>query len=130
MDTIQSEEKSPHVIVSTFKEGVNPQDVEQAAGKITTMIDEWNVQGNMIWTGSFNDGKSAMSVIEANEADASTFFNSYNNVCKSFLDAYMYQWDAMPVLSLLGKKQIVPTPEAPTPEAPTPEAPTPEATTQ
>ena len=122
MDMIQSEEKSPHVIVSTFKEGANPQDVEQATGKITAMIDEWNVRGNIIWTGSFNDGKSAMSVIEASEADASTFFNSYNDVCKSFLDAYMYQWDAMPVLSLLGQKQTAPTPEAPTPEAPTPEA--------
>ena len=119
MDTIRSEEKSPHVIVSTFKEGVNPQDVEQATGKITAMIDEWNVRGNIIWTGSFDDGKSAMSVIEASEADASTFFNSYNDVCKSFLDAYMYQREAMQVLSLLGKKQIVPTPEAPTPEATT-----------
>ena len=119
MDTIQSEEKSPHVIVSTFKEGVNPQDVEQATGKITTIIDEWNVRGNMIWTGAFNDGKSAMSVIEASKIDAQSFFNNYNEVCKSFLDAYMYQWDAMPVLSLLGKKQIVPTLEAPTPEATT-----------
>ena len=64
MDTIRSEQKSPHVIVSTFKEGVNPQDVEQATGKITAMIDQWNVQGNMIWTGSFNDGKSAMSVLK------------------------------------------------------------------
>ena len=122
MDTIQSEEKSPHVIVSVFKEGVNPQDVEQATDKITAVIDEWNVRVNMIWTGAFNDGKSAMSVIEASGTDASTFFNSYNDICKSFLDAYMYQWDAMPVLSLLGQKQIVPTPEAPTPEAPTPEA--------
>ena len=70
MDTIRSEEKLPHVIVSTFKKGANPQDVKQAASKITAMIDEWNVRGNMIWTGSFNDGKSAMSVIEASEADA------------------------------------------------------------
>ena len=119
MDTIQSEEKSPYVIVSTFKEGANPQNIEQATSKIAAMIDEWNVRGNMIWTGSFNDGKSAMSVIEASEADASTFFNSYNDVCKSFLDAYMYQWDAMPVLSLLGQKQTIQTPEAPTPEATT-----------
>ena len=122
MDTIQSEEKLPQVIVSVFREGINPQDVEQATGKITAMIDEWNVRGNMIWTGAFNNGKSAMSVIEASKIDAESFFNSYKDVCKSFLDAYMYQWDAMPVLSLLGKKQIVPTPEAPTPEAPTPEA--------
>ena len=74
MDTIQSEEKSPHVIVSTFKESANQQDVEQATGKITTMIDEWNVQGNMIWTGAFNNGKSAMSVIEASKIDAESFF--------------------------------------------------------
>ena len=70
--------KSPYVLVSVFKEDANQQDVEQTTSKIATMIDEWNIQGNMIWTGSFNDGKSAMSVIEANEADASTFFNSYN----------------------------------------------------
>ena len=117
MDTIQSEEKLPHVIVGVFREGINPQDVEQATGKITTIIDEWNVRGNMIWTGAFNDGKSAMSVIEASKIDAESFFNSYKDVCKSFLDSYMYQWDSMPVLSLLGQKHTVPTPEAPTPES-------------
>ena len=101
MDTIRSEQKSPHVIVSTFKESANQQDVEQAAGKITAMIDEWNARGNMIWTGSFNDGKSAMSVIEASKADASTFFNIYNDVCKSFLDAYTVSYTHLTLPTIL-----------------------------
>ena len=111
MDTIQSEEKSPHVIVSTFKEGVNPQDVEQASGKITAMIDEWNVQGNMIWSGSFDDGKTAMSVIECSKTEAESFFGKYDGTCNSFLSTYMYKWDAMPILSLLGHKDAVATPD-------------------
>ena len=121
--------KSPYVLVSVFKEDANQQDVEQTTSKIATMIDEWNIQGNMIWSGSFNDGKSAMSVIEASKTDAESFFSKYDDTCKSFLTTQMYEWNAMPVLSLLGRKQTVPTPEAPTPEAPTPEAPTPEAPT-
>ena len=108
------DDKSPYVLVSVFKEDVNQQDVEQAANKIATMIDEWNVQGNMIWSGSFNDGKTAMSVIEGNKTEAESFFAKYDSTCKSFLSSYMHQWDAMPILSLLGHKQTVPTPEAST----------------
>ena len=43
------DEKSPYVLVSVFKEDAKEQDVIQAANKIATIIDEWNMQGNMIW---------------------------------------------------------------------------------
>ena len=59
----------------------------------------------MIWSGSFDDNKTAMSVIEGDKDTAESFFNSYNDACKSFLSSYMYQWDAMPLLSLIGQKQ-------------------------
>ena len=48
-------DKSPYVLVSVFKEDANEQDVVQAAGKIAAIIDDWNGQGNMIWSGSFDD---------------------------------------------------------------------------
>ena len=48
-----TDEKSPHVLVSVFREDAKEQDVTQAANKIATIIDEWNMQGNMIWSGSF-----------------------------------------------------------------------------
>ena len=98
-------EKSPYVLVSVFKEDAKAQDVAAAAGTIATIIDDWNAKGNMIWSGSFDDNKTAMSVIEGDKDTAQSFFNTYNDACKSFLSSYMYQWDAMPLLSLLGQKQ-------------------------
>ena len=106
-----ADDKSPYVLVSIFKEDANKQDVEQATSKITTIVDEWNGQGNMIWSGSFDDGKTAMSVIECSKTEAESFFGKYDDTCNSFLSTYMYKWDAMPILSLLGHKDAVATPD-------------------
>jgi hypothetical protein len=103
------DEKSPYVLVSVFKEDAKEQDVIQAASKIATIIDEWNMQGNMIWSGSFDDDKTAMSVIEGTKPEIDAFFRKYDDVCKSFLSSYMYQWDAMPLLSIIGHKQAAAT---------------------
>ena len=100
-------DKSPYVLVSVFKEDAKELDVAQAAGKIAAIIDDWNGHGNMIWSGSFDDNKTAMSVIEGDKTQAESFFEKYNNACKSFLSSYMYEWDAMPILSLLGQKQNI-----------------------
>ena len=100
-----TDEKSPHVLVSVFREDAKEQDVTQAANKIATIIDEWNMQGNMIWSGSFDDNKTAMSVIEGTKPEIDAFFKKYDDACKLFLSSYMYQWDAMPLLSLIGQKQ-------------------------
>ena len=100
-----ADDKSPYVLVSVFKEDAKPEDVASAAGKITAIIDDWNGQGNMIWGGAFDDNKTSMSVIEGDKAEAEKFFKTYDDACKSFLSSYMYQWEAMPLLSLLGQKQ-------------------------
>ena len=106
-----ADDKSPYVLVSIFKEDANKQDVEQSTNKISTIIDEWNGQGNMIWSGSFDVGKTAMSVIECSKTEAESFFGKYDGTCNSFLSTYMYKWDAMPILSLLGHKDAVATPD-------------------
>ena len=98
-------DKTPYVLVSVFKEDAKEQDVACAAGKIATIIDDWNAKGNMIWSGAFDDDKTSMSVIEGDQKEVEGFFNTYNDASKSFLSSYMYQWDAMPILSLLGQKQ-------------------------
>ena len=59
----------------------------------------------MIWSGSFDDNKTAMSIIEATKNEAEVFYAKYDNIAKPFLATYMYQWDAMPLLSLIGNKQ-------------------------
>ena len=104
-----TDEKSPYVLVSVFREDAKEQDVVQAGSKIATIVDEWNMQGNMIWSGSFDDNKTAMSVVEGTKSDIDAFFKKYDDACKSFLSSYMYQWDAMPLLSLIGRKQVAAT---------------------
>ena len=69
-------DKSPYVLVSVFKEDANEQDVAQAAGKIAAIIDDWNGQGNMIWSGSFDDNKTAMSVIEGDKHKQNCFLGN------------------------------------------------------
>ncbi len=97
-------DKTPYVLVSVFKEDANEQEVVGAAGRIATIIDDWNAKGNMIWSGAFDDNKTSMSVIEASQSEAEEFYAKYNNTTGKFLSTYMYKWDAMPFLSLIGNK--------------------------
>ena len=99
------DEKKPYVLVSAFKEDAKQEDVEQSTPALALILDEWQLSGKMIWSGSFDDNKSAMSVIEASKNEADDFLSKYKNATDSFLSTYMYQWDAMPLLSLLGNKQ-------------------------
>ena len=99
------DEKKPYVLVSSFKEDAKQEDVEQSTPSLALILDEWQLSGKMIWSGSFDDNKSAMSIIEAGKNEADEFLIKYNNATSTFLSTYMYQWDAMPLLSLLGNKQ-------------------------
>ena len=97
--------KKPYVLVSVFKEDAKPEEISNAAPALSLLIDEWHNAGKMIWSGAFDDNKTAMSVIEATKDEAEAFYAKYDNITKSFLATYMYQWDAMPLLSLIGNKQ-------------------------
>ena len=92
--TMEGDNKQPYVLVSVFKEDANPEEIIKASPALSTIIDEWHRSGKMIWSGSFDDNKTAMSVIEATKNEA-----------ESFLATYMYEWNAMPLLSLIGNQQ-------------------------
>ena len=100
-----NDNKEPYVLVSVFKEDAKPESITQSGPAISSIIDDWHSSGKMIWSGSFDDNKSAMSIIEASKNEADDFLSKYKNATDSFLSTYMYQWDAMPLLSLLGNKQ-------------------------
>ena len=112
------DEKKPYVLVSAFKEDVKPEDVKQSTPALALILDEWQLSGKMIWSGSFDDNKSAMSIIEASKNEADEFLIEYNNATGGFLTTYMYQWDAMPLLSLLGVKQTQPSTQVASEEPP------------
>ena len=96
-----TDEKSPYVLVSVFREDAKEQDVIQAANKIATIIDEWNMQGNMIWSGSFDDDKTSMSVIEGTKPEIDAFFRKYDDVCKSFLSSYTVSYTHLTLPTIL-----------------------------
>ena len=97
--------KKPYVLVSVFKEDAKPEEISNAAPALSLLIDEWHNAGKMIWSGAFDDNKTAMSVIEATKDEAEAFYAKYDNTTKPFLATYMYQWNAMPLLSLMGDNQ-------------------------
>ncbi len=102
---MENDNKEPYVLVSVFKDDAKPEEVSNAAPALSLLIDEWHNAGKMIWSGSFDDNKTAMSVIEATKTEAEAFYAKYHDVTKPFLATYMYQWNAMPLLSLIGDNQ-------------------------
>lgn len=98
------QQTGPWVLISTFKENTNPQDLEQITPKIQDLVDQWQSLGKMMWSGAFDDNKTGMAIFEATEQEANEFFGKYAKVCHGVLDYFLYRWDAMPVLSVLSQK--------------------------
>lgn len=95
--------KKQWVLVCVLKETTQDHDLNRIAPQIENLVDEWHLAGKIMWSGPFDDNKTAMTIFEATEQEAKDFLSKYGNACSDVLDYYMYQWDAMPVLSLLTK---------------------------
>ncbi len=94
-------QKKPWVLISVFKENTNPDDLTRIAPQIQEMIDDWQTTGKIMWSGAFNDNATGMAVFEATEQEANEFYDKYDKVCSGILEYTIYQWDAMPILTLL-----------------------------
>ena len=97
-------ETTPWVLISVYKADTNPDDIERITPQIKDLIDEWHSQGKLMWSGAFNDNKTGMAVFEATEQEASQFYEKHNKICSDVLEHFLYQWDAMPLLSFLSPK--------------------------
>lgn len=96
-------ERKPWVLVSTLKESTSQEDLEKITPEISSIIDEWQSKGHIIWSGPFNDNKTGMAVFEATEDEANSLYDKYAKACSGVLDYFLYQWEAMPILSVLSK---------------------------
>jgi len=99
----QQLETKPWVIITVFKENTNPNDLQRISPQIQSLVDEWQIQGKMMWSGAFNDNATGMAVFEGTEQEANEFYDKYDKICSGILQYSMYQWDAMPILSVLSK---------------------------
>ena len=98
-----SQESKPWVLVSSMNKDTNPQDLQRISPQVSVLVDEWQSKGKIMWSGAFDNELSSMAVFEATEQEAKEFFKKYEDVCSGILTYEMYQWDAMPLLSVLSK---------------------------
>lgn len=96
-----NQEIMPWVLVSSIQKETKPVDLEMLAPQISSLVDEWQSQGKMMWSGGFDNKESSMAVFEATEQEAKEFFKKYESICSGILTYEMYQWNAMPLLSVL-----------------------------
>jgi len=98
---MSKQETKPWVLVSNIREDTNSLDLKMIAPQVSALVDEWQSNGKIMWSGSFDNEQSSMAVFEATEDEAKEFFRKYDDVCSGILNYYLHQWDAMPILSVL-----------------------------
>lgn len=94
-------ETIPWVMLGSAKEGADPANAAGIASAVRSIIDDWHSAGRIMWSGSLGNGRSGMAVFEATRGDAEALFQRYRGACGESLDCFLYEWDAMPILSLL-----------------------------
>ncbi|NIP62684.1 MAG: hypothetical protein GWN01_03580 [Nitrosopumilaceae archaeon] len=92
---------TPWILVSSVKDDTNPQDVERITPQISGLIDDWHSSGRMMWSGGLDDEKTGIAVFEGTKQEADELYKKYDKICSGILNYYLYQWDAMPILSIL-----------------------------
>ena len=95
------EATTPWVMLGTAKEGADPGDAGGIAVAVRSIIDDWHSAGRIMWSGALGNGASGMAVFEATRGDAEAVFQRYRDACGKSLDCFLYEWDAMPILSFL-----------------------------
>ena len=103
MNQQELSEIRPWVIITVFREDTNANDLQRISPQIQSLVDEWQSKGSMMWSGAFNDNATAMTVFEGTKQEVDKFYDKYDKICSGILEYSMYQWDAMPILSVLSR---------------------------
>ena len=98
---MNQQETKPWVLVSNVQEDTKTVDLQMIVPQISALVDEWQSDGKIMWSGAFDNERSSMAVFEATEDEAKEFFKKYESICSGVLNYYLHQWDAMPILSVL-----------------------------
>ena len=99
------DERKLWVIISTRKKDLAENELEVIKPMIEKLNEQWFEKGDFIWAGRFDDEKTSMAIFEATEEKAKKYFESYSKVCAGSLAANLFQWDAMPLFTILERIQ-------------------------
>lgn len=84
------------VIIGTREKNDPKNESEIVKARIEKLDEQWFKKCGFIWTGSFDDNKTTMTIFETTEEKAKNYFEQYSKVCDSSLDCKIYQWNALP----------------------------------
>jgi uncharacterized protein YciI len=95
----QREEKL-WVLVSARKENTTDADLDQTTPSVRSLVDSWNKNGKFVLSGPFNDNKTGMAVFQGTKEEADKLFEENKKVTSKVLESYLYEWEALPILSM------------------------------
>lgn len=95
-------EKRCWVLVSTLKQDATKDDLERITPAVKNLVDDWQSQGKIMWSGTFEENDTGMAIFEATTNEAQEFYEKYRTACSDALESNLHQWSAMPILSVLG----------------------------
>ena len=98
-------ERKLWVIISTRKRDGIRKELEIIRPMVEKLNEQWFEKGDFIWAGSFDDKKTSMAIFEAVEDKARKYFDNYSKICLDSLDSNIYQWDALPLFTILQRIQ-------------------------
>lgn len=94
-------EKKVWVLVSSLRDDTKEIDLQMVSPSVIELIDEWQSSGQFIWSGPFSDGKTGLAIFGATKEEANRFYEKYDKICSGVLSYHLYQWDSLPLLSML-----------------------------
>lgn len=97
----QVQQKVAWIFTAELKESATNFDPGDFSGKVKQLFDKWQTQGKFLWSGPLDDNKTALTVFEGTNEEASNFFKDYKDAVGDVVTVEKKQWDALPVLSLL-----------------------------
>ena len=103
MSQQQVQEIKNWVIITVLKDDVPLSDPQRVSSLIQDLIDEWQSKGRILWSGMFDDNATSMTIFEGTVQEANEFYQKYDTICTGILEYSIYEWNAMPILSLLSR---------------------------
>jgi uncharacterized protein YciI len=99
--TLQTENKKLWVLVSSLKETTTADDLNRITPSVSALVDQWHARGKFVISGPLDNNKSGLAVFEATDNEAKQLLEEQKQASLGALDSYLYQWNALPFISLL-----------------------------
>ncbi len=94
-------EKKLWILVSSLKETSTDNDLKRVTPTVSALVDKWHARGKFVLSGPLDNNKTGLAIFEATENEAKQLLDEHRHASSDALDSYLYQWDALPFLSLL-----------------------------